>query len=374
MNTLIHAAEETQTKKTPAEWITFCEQLVKDLLQDEADQNNTGSLFLKLAKLKEQVEFSSGLHPVSYTLIKGWLRSHFENNQSSSGRFGQGITVSSYVPYRSIPFKFVAVLGMNEGVFPRKAVRPDFDLIYSNPQAGDRIQKEDDTYLFLETLFASKDQLYISYKGQDQKTDSGRLPSSLVQQLKEVLPAGQVQTHEHSLHAFSSSYFINEKLLPSFSADTKEIAQNLVTQAGSEPLFIADDFIQPDLNKVDQIAVQEVIGYYSNCSKYMVQNYLTVSDRLFMNEVEDRESFGLDGLGSYQLSDFLLESLSANHSREEMLDYARSAALIPDKLKGEKVFEKTLHQVKELKETIEDLSSDQSAHVDIELEIEGVEL
>lgn len=372
MQTLMHATEQIQSKKKPVEWIHFCEQLIKDLLQDEAGENNTSSLFLKLAKLKKQVEFSSGLHPVSFGLIKGWLKSHFENSQSSSGRFGQGITVSSYVPYRSIPFKFIAVLGMNEGVFPRRSVRPDFDLIYSKPQPGDRIQKEDDTYLFLETLFAAEDRLYISYKGQDQKTDTGRLPSSLVQQLKEVFPEDQIQIYEHSLHPFSKSYFSKDHLPRSFSSEIEKVAQNLTSGSGHSPFFVDDVFIQPDINEVDQVLINDLISYFSNCSKYIVQNYLTISERLYMNDVQDRESFDLDGLTSYQLSDFLMEQLDADQPKEKMFEYARSAALIPDKLKGEKVFDHTFQQVREMKGIIHGLSAEDPTQIDIDIEIEDV--
>jgi exodeoxyribonuclease V gamma subunit len=46
----------------------------------------------------------------------------------------RGITFCSPLPFRSIPFKVVAILGLNHDKFPRKEHKVDFDLIASNPQ------------------------------------------------------------------------------------------------------------------------------------------------------------------------------------------------------------------------------------------------
>jgi exonuclease V gamma subunit len=51
---------------------------------------------------------------------------------------------------RSIPFKVIALLGMNEGEFPNIDHHLTFDLLGKDFQPGDRSRRADDRYQFLE--------------------------------------------------------------------------------------------------------------------------------------------------------------------------------------------------------------------------------
>jgi len=50
---------------------------------------------------------------------------------------------------RSIPFRVVALIGMNSDAYPREERSCGFDLISQDPQAGDRSLRDEDRYLFL---------------------------------------------------------------------------------------------------------------------------------------------------------------------------------------------------------------------------------
>ena len=54
------------------------------------------------------------------------------------------VTFCSMLPMRSIPFKIIAVLGLNDGEFPRQRVPLGFDLM-ANTKAllGDRSRRGD---------------------------------------------------------------------------------------------------------------------------------------------------------------------------------------------------------------------------------------
>lgn len=69
------------------------------------------------------------------------------------------------MPMRSIPFKVVCLLGMNDGVYPRQLAPLGFDLMSQKPRRGDRSRRDDDRYLFLEALISAQQTLYISYIG-----------------------------------------------------------------------------------------------------------------------------------------------------------------------------------------------------------------
>lgn len=98
------------------------------------------------------------------------------------------------MPMRSIPFKVVCLLGMNDGVYPRQLAPLGFDLMSQKPKRGDRSRRDDDRYLFLEALISAQQKLYISYIGRSIQDNSERFPSVLVQETDRLHRAKSLST------------------------------------------------------------------------------------------------------------------------------------------------------------------------------------
>jgi len=67
-----------------------------------------------------------------------------------------GVTFCGLVPQRSIPFRVVCLLGMNEGEFPRPGNDAGLNRILSQPRRGDRDTRSEDRYLFLEAMMSAR--------------------------------------------------------------------------------------------------------------------------------------------------------------------------------------------------------------------------
>ena len=99
---------------------------------------------------------------------------------------------------RSIPSKVICLLGMNDRSFPRTSPQLSFDFMAQKPQLGDRSSREDDRYLFLETLISARERLYISYVGQSIKDNTEAPPSVLVSELLDYVAQGfELDGQEH---------------------------------------------------------------------------------------------------------------------------------------------------------------------------------
>jgi len=85
-----------------------------------------------------------------------------------------GLTFCALLPMRSIPFKVIGLIGMNDDAYPRQTQLLSFDLIARNPRPGDRSRRKDDRYLFLEAILSAREKLYISYIGQSIQDNSLR--------------------------------------------------------------------------------------------------------------------------------------------------------------------------------------------------------
>ena len=348
-SSFIHAlksvAEETRENKTPEQWLFLVEQMCKTLIIDPENEDKEPSIYRTISRIKEHIAYTEGKEVVPFSLFRNWLKGRITASNSSSGRFGQGITVSTYIPYRSVPFNFIAVLGLNEGVFPRRSVRPEFDLIYKEPRTGDRILSEDDTYLFYEILSSARDHLHISYKGQDLKSEMDRLPSMLVQQLKESLPEDQITLTRHRLHAFNPGYFLEEhgkqgqKLRKSYDDKQKAVADKIRNSLNKTADFRLDKIDSPEIFKVKNLAIHDLISFYTHPANYMLKNELGVNYSINMDEVQDREKFKLKGLDKYKVDDLLYVSIQQEVSDSQIFDYVTKAGYIPSMLKGKKAFD-----------------------------------
>jgi exodeoxyribonuclease V gamma subunit len=64
------------------------------------------------------------------------------------------LSFSSISSLRSLPFRVICVVGLNDGAFP-SAMRPaEFDLMALSPRPGDRQRRTDERNLFLDLLLA----------------------------------------------------------------------------------------------------------------------------------------------------------------------------------------------------------------------------
>ncbi len=160
-----------------------------------------------------------GLDPaLSFPVVKQWLEERLGAVPERQRFLAGGITVCGMVPQRAIPFRVVAVLGLNEGEYPRSDVDAGLDPI-GRPglrRLGDRDVRSDDRYLFLETLMSARDALHLSYVAFDDLDGSARNPAAPLAELMAALPPGDAIDDarvaptwrvDHPLQPFDARYF-----------------------------------------------------------------------------------------------------------------------------------------------------------------------
>lgn len=119
------------------------------------------------------------------------MRGQLNAPESGAARFlGGGVTCCAMVPMRSIPFPVVCLIGMNDDAYPRPHRPVSFDLMADRFRRGDRSRRQDDRYLFLETLLSARRCFYLSYVGQNIRDNTILPPSVLVGELLDTLDRG----------------------------------------------------------------------------------------------------------------------------------------------------------------------------------------
>ena len=193
-----------------------------------------------------------------------------------------GITFCSMVPMRSLPFKVICLLGLNDGDFPRNTKAAAFDLIARHPQKGDRARRDDDRYLFLEAIISAREVLYLSYLGRNISNDEPLAPSALLSELIDTLAAmsGQRSSEwaakhvvQHPLQAFSPRYFSADSLSDGLISSRSDYAAAL-----NQPQAQTAAFFSAPLNEAatDAVIEQEnFLRFWRNPVRHWLQHTLS---------------------------------------------------------------------------------------------------
>jgi exodeoxyribonuclease V gamma subunit len=261
------------------------------------------------------------------------------------------------LPMRSIPVKVVALLGMNDGSFPRQSSSPGFDIIPANPRQGDRSLRDEDRYLFLEALLSARERLYISYTGLSIRDNSVIPPSVLVSELLDFLdrgyfrgslhdsPDGKGEFHQslvtlHRLQPFSPAYFSGqERQLFSYSTENLAAARGLITSVTRRPRFFNGPLSPPD-ELFREVRIVDLLKFFENPAAYILRHRLGIKPEEKVSPLEDREIFELDNLEAYSLKKELLAHVIAGKDTDELLPIVRARGVLPPAGKGDNLFKK----------------------------------
>ncbi len=290
--------------RTLAAWTEILLQYARRLF-GESEEHPLAEL---QAVLAEPAEAAAAFHasPVGFAVIREWLTQSARESRSSSGFLRGQLTFCSMLPMRSIPFRVVCLLGLNDGTFPKNDHHDTFDLMAGDFRPGDRSPRADDRYQFLEALLAARSHLYLSYVGQSIRTGDPIPPSVVVTEFLELLETSYGVSDlvvNHPLHPFSSRYFSGgEARLFSYDDSCCRTARALQRGAQEkEPWWRGRTE-----DEVKIVALADLLRFYANPQKYFVVDRLGIRLGLREETPEEREIFEPDGLDRYLIDQELV--------------------------------------------------------------------
>jgi len=323
------------TPARPAEWGERLRALLQDFFLPDG-----GAEALLLQRLESTLqgwlqtcEAAALDEPLPLSVVREHWLAQMESTGLGSPFFGGGVTFATLMPMRAIPFRFVALLGMNDGDYPRSRVAPDFDLMAQDPRPGDRSRREDDRYLFLEALLSARQHLHLSWAGRSLHDNDERPPSVLVAQLRDHLAAAwrlagdarpaaeagpallRALTVEHPLQPFSPAYFAEGGPTELFS-HAREWRQALMAQAtgvAAAPASAPPPALTPlpPLPRDTPLTLRELAAFLRDPIGQFFEQRLGVHFSRDSEDTPDHEPFALNGLENWQLQDELIRAQRA---------------------------------------------------------------
>ncbi|MGR9115713.1 MAG: exodeoxyribonuclease V subunit gamma [Gammaproteobacteria bacterium] len=241
--------------------------------------------------------------PVELQVIISWLEGRLEEHKSSNGFLRGQLTFCSMLPMRSIPFKVIALMGMNDGEFPKIDRNPTFDLLGQDFRKGDRSRRADDRYQFLEILLSARQQLIITYIGQSISHNDAIPPSVVISELLDVL-SNSYQLKDlvvkHSLQAFSPRYFEGTADVFSYSQADCSTASALIEPKIAPSLWWQGSI---DIERPEETVVEigDLFAFFRHPQKYFMQRQLDIRFDGIAADTEEREPFDLGRLDGYAI-------------------------------------------------------------------------
>ncbi|MFN7139939.1 MAG: exodeoxyribonuclease V subunit gamma, partial [Limisphaerales bacterium] len=274
---------------------------------------------------------------VPLSVIRAHLKNALETGGLNEGFLTGGVTFCALKPMRSLPFKIVCLLGMDDGAFPRQNSRIGFDLLQQKPKPGDPSIRKDDQYLFLETIMAAREKLHISYVGQSAK-DNGLQPASvLVSELVDCLcssfrlPDRALTPDDlvvkHRLQAFSSAYFSGGRLFTFSRANAQGFAA-LQENRSSDPPFFKTPLAPPD-DAFRTVNVLDLAEFFANPSKYFLRYRMRIELARETAALEEDEPFAIGSFDGYALKQELLEKALCGEDLSQSLPLLQASGILP---------------------------------------------
>jgi exodeoxyribonuclease V gamma subunit len=327
--------------------MTQLAQLLDDFYEvDDEERPQLQDIRDAIAQLKSELLESGHVTPLNTQVLQSWFVRTLSESRVGQRYLAGNVNFCTLMPMRSIPFKVVCLVGMNDGVYPRVQHPVGFDLVAQfGPRKGDRSRRLDDRYLFLEAILSAREQLYISYIGYSERDNSERIPSMLVAELVEYcqlcyLPEAFEAMHsdEPDIAAIEQAIHqqllieqplqpFDERLYHDQADDGAGLQQSYAMQwcpptgndntTRSNPRFIeADHHLKQDgvaspltdPGEENALEVSALIRFFRNPAQYFFNRTLKVDLSLRIQADDNDEPFSLDALERYQLQAILLDN------------------------------------------------------------------
>ena len=271
------------------------------------------------------------------------IRPHLESllkSQSISYRENHlhAVRFCSMLPMRAIPAKVIALIGMQEGAFPRYSPHHSLDLVEEHPLADYCPSTVDfDRYLFLEALLSSRRYFIASYQGQSSFDAKEQSPSLLISELLAYLDkfyeikgnnVSSLCICKHPLLFFDQTYFDRKSGLRSYSQRGYRAALAYYHQDKCpKHLFVPDFVWRPSLLNQDDIVLD--LKQLTSLAQDPIKTYFNKTLGMYLDKVEDRkikaeESFVLSHL---EISSF--RKISLKKPLDSMLSVAEKEGRLP---------------------------------------------
>ncbi|XBC42180.1 MAG: exodeoxyribonuclease V subunit gamma [Buchnera aphidicola (Meitanaphis elongallis)] len=293
-------------------------------------------------------------------LLKNELLKNVSKKINVYNLFSGKVTFCNGFILRSIPFKTICILGMNETFTLQKKNTDNFNLIYKNPRICDPHKKNKYEYLFLETLLSAQKILLISYQKESEKYNKINEPSSLINQLFSYIYKNfyifnknkkEQKNNKHEL--FSHLYYFHENEsynVNNFIKKSNYYNFNTTWSKIFKLKKIYKNHFTNTLQKIEykDINISELISFWKNPIQYFFNKRLHIKLNAIKTKNLNQENFLITKLDNYIINNNIINVLLKQKNISQLFSYYQYKGIIPHGNLGEIYWKNQLSIIKPL--------------------------
>jgi exodeoxyribonuclease V gamma subunit len=372
---LFETIEASEHSRPLSEWAKFFTEVLDRFLSpdedSELDAQKLRHLFNSMVENANLAQFNA---EVSREMVLAYLRHFLELEPQQASFLTGSVSFCAMLPMRSIPFKVLCLIGMDDQAYPRSNKPLGFDLVAKNPRRGDRSRRNNDRYLFLEALLSARNVFYISYVGQNIQDNTIIPPSVLVSELLDYINKGflipkETFVTQHPLQAFSPRYFNGlDKYLFSYSSEYCTASRALMQERRTAKGFIVEALPEPD-QEWKTVEIHRLIKFLKNPIEFLLKQRLGIVLSEDNYELNETEPFELKGLAYYKLNQTLVEKQLEGIDLDDYQSIVKASGLLPHGEIGDYAYREMITKIQPFVEQVKSFKNQKRDTIVIKLQL-----
>lgn len=310
------------------------------------DSNEFAEERIVYSALKEEISnyrliFKFGIKTINAKSFFIALRDSAQSSKSSSlNLFTGGITFGNFALNRTIPAKYVYLIGMDSKSFPGTDTSSSLDLRSKlHRQLLDDTIQGKNKEAFLCQLMATRERLYLSYVNKDLKKDEDFFRSSVLDELIDCIKNPSQKNEELELRLNIDEDRDWKDLYTQREFRNKRNYKNLINASDEVASEIASTVsVIPE----DRVSISSMKSFLINPFVYTAKRIFDSNDdETYENESLQYEPLKLSALeNSKMLTEIVVEYFAENNGDieakvAECIESRKNRGLLPDKIYGE---------------------------------------
>ena len=298
------------------------------------------------------------------------------------------LTVCTMVPMRSVPHRVVALLGLDDGVFPRQTIADGDDVLARRPVTGERDLRAEDRQLLLDAILAARETLVVTYTGAGEHTGSPRPPAVPLGELLEAVALTTADALDdlhvhHPLQPFDEKNLRPGALVPArpFSFDRAALVGAEASRGTREQVGVLcpdplSGLVPAPAGASLELGLSELKAFFAHPVRGFLRDRLGLSAPLEADPLADAVPIELGPLERWAVGDRLVRDVLAGMSPGDGMTAELLRGLLPPGALGQRELKTVVTAVQPLVTQAMHLrkGTPRVVDVDIALRVQGREV
>ena len=266
---LVSLLDDWQREASPGRWADRLDQALDQVLAAGDDRLDSTTAVDLVGQLRAAETDHACDVDMDAAAVADWLDQVAQEEVRAVSRVGGNMAMGGFKPMRAIPCRVLAIMGLHDAAFPRRARAPAWDLLAAAPRRGDRDPVREDRQLFLDALLAAADRVIVTATARNIRSNKDEPLSACVDEFLRVAaatvsdrPTIQETTYrdlieDHPLQPFNAVCFTGPRA--SFDTGHLEIARACQQRQAEAAPFQAGVFEPPAAGQPADLELHEMI-------------------------------------------------------------------------------------------------------------------